>query len=248
MSHSDEMHRMDGQEISTTWKRIADEIAGELTRGSYASGDALPPAQDLARQYGVHRHTVRQAYRHLQDLGLVDIQQGRGTFATGTPLPYRIGKRVSFRENLKAFDLEAESRIVANDVMTASGELGRELAVSTGTPLWRISMANEAGQSPLSLSTHYLVCSRFPNLPRRLTECDGSFTKTFRAYGIEAYERQSTRIAARLAKLEEADLLETEPQAVLLTARSLDWCEGQTLQIVETAFRADRIELLVEND
>ena len=248
MSDSDEMHRLDAQEISTTWKRIADEVASELTRRAYASGDALPPAQDLARQYGVHRHTVRQAYRHLQDLGLVDIQQGRGTFATGTPLPYRIGKRVSFRENLKAFDLEAESRIVANDVMTASADLGRELGVTSGTPLWRIRMANEAGQSPLSLSTHYLDCSRFPNLPRRLGECEGSFSKTFRAYGIDAYERQSTRISARLASPNEADLLELEPNAILLTARSLDSSEGQALQIVETAFRADRIELLVEND
>jgi hypothetical protein len=35
---------------------------------------------------------------------------------------------------------------------------------------------------------------------------------------------------------------------VLLSARSLDSSEGQALQIVETAFRADRIELLVEND
>jgi GntR family phosphonate transport system transcriptional regulator len=81
-----------------------------------------------------------------------------------------------------------------------------------------------------------------------LGECEGSFTKSFRAYGIDAYERQSTRISARIASPNEADLLELEPNAILLTARSLDSSEGQALQIVETAFRADRIELLVEND
>jgi GntR family transcriptional regulator, phosphonate transport system regulatory protein len=248
MSDSVEMRAMEPQEISTTWKRIADEIAGELTRGAYSSGEALPPAQDLARQYGVHRHTVRQAYRHLQDLGLVNIQQGRGTFATGTLLPYRIGRRVSFRENLKAFDLEAQSRIIASDVMTASPEVARELGLTTGTALWYIRMANEADSAPLSLSTHYLACKTFPDLPRKLLESGGSFTKAFLSFGIKTYERLSTRISGRLATPEEADLLDAEPYSVLLTAKSIDSVQNQPLQWIETAFRADRIELLVEND
>lgn len=242
---------MDGfetSEISTTWKRIADAIASELTRGAYSSGEALPPAQDLARQFGVHRHTVRQAYRHLQDLGLVNIQQGRGTFATGTKLPYRIGRRVSFRENLKALDLEAQSRIIASDVMTSSFEIGLDLQLLTGTSLWCIRMVNEADGAPISISTHYLACKSFPDLPNRLAASDASLTQAFKLYGIEAYERQSTHISARPITPDEAKLLETEPGTIVLTARSLDTRNGSTLQLVETAFRADRIQLTVEND
>ncbi len=238
----------EANEISTTWRRIADEIASSLTHGSWSSGEALPPAQDLARQYGVHRHTVRQAYRHLQDLGLVNIQQGRGTFVADTPLSYRIGRRVSFRENLKAYDLEAESRIVSSDVMTASQEIGRELGLISGTSLWRIRLINEAGQTPVSFSTHYMSCKAFPDLPYQLEQAEGSFTKTFTAYGIGGYERQSTRISARLATAEEAELLDIEMGSALLTARALDCVDGKPLQWVETAFRSDQIELLVEKD
>ena len=238
----------EAHEISTTWRRIAEEIASGLTDGAWSSGDTLPPAQDLARQYGVHRHTVRQAYRHLQDLGLVNIQQGRGTFVTSTPLPYRIGRRVSFRENLKAFDLEAESRIVSCDVMTASQDIGRKLGLISGTSLWRIRLVNEAGQTPVSFSAHHLSCKAFPDLPHQLEQAEGSFTKTFAAYGIGSYERHSTRISARLATAEEADLLDIEAGSALLTARALDCVDGKPLQWVETAFRSDQIELLVEKD
>jgi GntR family phosphonate transport system transcriptional regulator len=248
MSNGADAQPHEAHEISTTWRRIADEIAGELTRGAWSSGEALPPAQDLARQYGVHRHTVRQAYRHLQDMGLVNIQQGRGTFATSVPLPYRIGRRVSFRENLKAFDLEAESRIVSSDVMTASQDIGRELGLTSGTSLWRIRLINEAGQTPVSLSTHYLACKTFPGLPHQLENAEGSFTKAFGLYGIVTYERQSTRISARLATHEEAELLDIETGAALLTTRALDCVDTKPLQFVETAFRSNQIELLVEKE
>ena len=82
MSDSDETHRLDAQEISTTWKRIADEIAGELTRGAYASGDALPPERALAEQLGVSRPSLREAIQKLAARGLLVSRQGGGTYVS----------------------------------------------------------------------------------------------------------------------------------------------------------------------
>ncbi|MDB5651675.1 MAG: phosphonate metabolism transcriptional regulator PhnF, partial [Hyphomicrobiales bacterium] len=101
-------------EVATAWRRIADDLARAILSGRYDIGSALPPAQDLARQNHVHRHTVRQAYKHLEDMGLVKIQQGRGTFVTGARLPYRLGRRVRFRENLRALDVPATGRVLSS--------------------------------------------------------------------------------------------------------------------------------------
>ena len=58
-------------EGGTAWRRIADELAAAIEKGDYVPGDTLPASVALAERYGVHRHTVRQAFRHLAEQGLV---------------------------------------------------------------------------------------------------------------------------------------------------------------------------------
>ena len=70
----------------TAWRRIADELAEAIGRGEYKLGDTLPASVALAERYGVHRHTVRQAFRHLAEQGLVTVSRGRGTQVTAPRL------------------------------------------------------------------------------------------------------------------------------------------------------------------
>ncbi|HHB81205.1 MAG TPA: GntR family transcriptional regulator, partial [Aliiroseovarius sp.] len=43
------------------WKAIAETLAAEIARGHYAPGAKLPTEAQLARRFGVNRHTVRRA-------------------------------------------------------------------------------------------------------------------------------------------------------------------------------------------
>ena len=231
-------------ENSTAWRRIADRLAQELARGAWASGEVLPPAQDLAKQYGVHRHTVRQAYRHLHDLGLVNVRQGRGTFVAGA-MPYRIGKRVSFRENLREMNIDPKARILAAEAVPADPETARQIGVPDNHPLWCLRLINLASGVPVSASTHYLDACRFENFPVLLEAADVSFTAAFRMAGVAAYARRSTRISARHAA-EDGELLDIARDAIVLVARSIDETDGKAIQSIETIFRSDLIEFLVE--
>lgn len=44
------------------------------------AGDALPGENDLARQLGVSRNSVREAIRGMESLGILDIRRGSGIF------------------------------------------------------------------------------------------------------------------------------------------------------------------------
>jgi DNA-binding transcriptional MocR family regulator len=55
----------------TLWRRIADELAQDIAGGDYASGERLPGENDMARHFGVNRHTVRRALAELSERGLV---------------------------------------------------------------------------------------------------------------------------------------------------------------------------------
>jgi GntR family phosphonate transport system transcriptional regulator len=235
------------REAATAWRRIADDLARAILQGSYDIGSVLPPAQDLARQNHVHRHTVRQAYKHLEVLGLVKIQQGRGTFVTGARLPYRLGRRVRFRENLRALDVPAIGQILSSCETNANAAQARELALEEAAPLWRIETLNGAAGRNLSLGIHLIGRARFPDFPAVLMANNASFTAGFLACGIPDYERHSTRIGARMASLDEAAALCLGSVAVVLETHAID-CDplGAPLQIVDAVFVAERVEFLLE--
>jgi GntR family transcriptional repressor for pyruvate dehydrogenase complex len=57
-------------------KRIRDLIKS----GDYAVGEKLPTEMELRDQLGVGRSTIREAFRVLQALGLIELKAGRGAF------------------------------------------------------------------------------------------------------------------------------------------------------------------------
>src|SRR5262245_33975618 len=63
---------------------VARQVVAYLRRaideGRLAAGARLPPIRDLARDLGVNRETVADAYRQLAALGLTESGVGRGTF------------------------------------------------------------------------------------------------------------------------------------------------------------------------
>lgn len=74
--------------------QLRDQLRALVHSGELRSGDRIPASRELARQLGVHRTTVANAYAELESEGLIRGHVGRGTFICGefenkrfTPLP-----------------------------------------------------------------------------------------------------------------------------------------------------------------
>ncbi len=57
---------------------VADQIRDAILNGEFAAGERLPPERELAERLKVNRSSVREALKKLEQLRLVEIQQGSG--------------------------------------------------------------------------------------------------------------------------------------------------------------------------
>ncbi len=229
------------------WSRIASDIAAAIETGAHAEGATLPAASEFAEQYGVNRHTVRQALRHLQDLGLVTVERGRGTIVKGRRIPYRLGRRVSFRANFGAAGVNADGEVTGSRVEPATGDIARQLRVAEGAPVWEIEMLSRAAGVAVSRSVRWLSVERFPEFDRRLVSARASITAAFATYGIGDYVRLSTRLTARLATRDETRALGLGRSAPVLQSIAIDGlADGTPLQVAVAAFAAERVEMVLE--
>jgi GntR family transcriptional regulator len=67
------------QSSRARYAQLAENLLQKIANGTYPVGSLLPTEFDLGRQYGVSRTTVREAIRHLTDLGLILRKPGVGT-------------------------------------------------------------------------------------------------------------------------------------------------------------------------
>ena len=231
----------------TAWRRIADELAEAIGRGEYKLGDTLPASVALAERYGVHRHTVRQAFRHLADQGLVTVARGRGTQVTAPRLPYPIGRRVSMRSNMGKLGITGTSRMLSAETVVGEAAACAALKLTTGTPLWHVRGVSLADGVPMGTGTHWLSVARFPDFDRAYREAAGSITAAFKSYGITDYVRLSTRLPARLADEAEAELLGIEPRGPVMVSWAVDALIDRTpVHLVSSVFAGERVEMVVD--
>ncbi|HEY6769507.1 MAG TPA: GntR family transcriptional regulator [Candidatus Sulfotelmatobacter sp.] len=64
------------------YRQLIDQVRSAIAAGSLRAGDQLPTVRQLAVDLAINPNTVMKAYRELELGGLLETQQGTGTFIT----------------------------------------------------------------------------------------------------------------------------------------------------------------------
>ena len=64
--------------------QIVQQVKEALRLGLLDVGDQLPTVREVVADLAINPNTVAKAYRELEHEGLVEAQQGRGTFVSST--------------------------------------------------------------------------------------------------------------------------------------------------------------------
>jgi len=82
------------------YRQIIDQVQAGLASGRLARGDQLPTVRQVAVDLEINPNTVLRAYRELEIRGVLDTQQGTGTFVSDRPVPENDTERARKLEQL----------------------------------------------------------------------------------------------------------------------------------------------------
>jgi DNA-binding transcriptional regulator YhcF (GntR family) len=72
--------RLDAHSGVPVYRQIIDQVTGGMASGLLAAGDQLPTVRQVAVDLAINPNTVVRAYRELEIRGVLETQQGTGTF------------------------------------------------------------------------------------------------------------------------------------------------------------------------
>ena len=72
--------RLDTVSGVPVYRQIIDQVTGGVASGALAAGDQLPTVRQVSVDLAINPNTVMRAYRELEIRGVLETQQGTGTF------------------------------------------------------------------------------------------------------------------------------------------------------------------------
>ena len=104
--------RLDLQSGVPVYRQLIDQVMGGMAAGALAAGHQLPTVRQVAVDLSINPNTVVRAYRELEIRGVLETQQGTGTFIS--------------HQKVKRDDVERERQLtqLVTDFVARAGAAG----------------------------------------------------------------------------------------------------------------------------
>ena len=145
------------------YHQLRELLREKIESGAWQPGYRLPTEYELTVEFGVSRGTVRQAMQLLENQGLVERSQGRGTFV-GRPKFANDFLSLSITTTPTKIDL-IHLKLVGPGVSVASN-----LGLGEGDRVYELMRTVEVEGEILMLITSWLPADMFPGLDNRVLE------------------------------------------------------------------------------
>lgn len=223
------------------WSRLRADLQNRLAGGDFDC--TFPGELALVREYGLSRHTIREALRGLRSDGLITAARGRASrVAEGTVIEQPMGALYSLFSSVESVGISQHSQVRCLDVRT-DAEAAASLGIDDDAPLVYLERLRLADDEPLAVDRVWLPAAR----TRPLLDADFSRTSLYEQLRISCGIRLTggrERIRAVVPTADEQSLLHCTPHTAALLALDRLGCAGDELiERRHTLIRGDRFSL-----
>ena len=85
--------RLDAHSGVPVYRQLIDQVQAAVASGVLSAGDQLPTVRQVAVDLAINPNTVLRSYREMEIRGLLDTQQGTGTFVADRKVEYSRDER-----------------------------------------------------------------------------------------------------------------------------------------------------------
>lgn len=144
--------------------QLRQALLEQIASGRLRPGDALPPERVLCRTHGLSAGTVRRALQELVNAGVLERQQGRGTFVTRVETADGLHRFFRYTKGLNPVTLEPDARVLGFALRPAPREVLAPLGLRPGARVYEVRRLRTVGGEPLVFQVSYLPASLLPGL------------------------------------------------------------------------------------
>ena len=225
------------------WEQLLIDLRARLAAGEFS--DTFPGELDLRDEYGVSRHTVREALRHLRSEGVVTAARGRAPrLAAEATIEQPLGALYSLFASVEAAGLEQHSVVRHLDIR-ADAHIAVRLGLEESTPLLYLERLRLAGGEPLAHDKVWLPA----DLAAPLLEVDFSHTALYDELANRSGVRLTggqERLRAVIPSAYQRRLLQIGADVAAFAIERLGCASGRPLEWRTTLIRGDRFSAVAQ--
>lgn len=219
------------------WAQLEGELRRRLELREFDEGP-FPTDLELTEAYGVSRHTVREAVRHLHDAGLLTRERGRGTVVNRAEFEQSLGTLYSLFQSVESAGVEQTSEVLRLEVVT-SADAAANLGLDPDAELVLVARLRLAGGAPLAVDRAWLPRS----IADPLLEVDWSRTALYAELarvGAPVPNQGWERLTPIMPSAEDRQRLGLARGAAAFSLERLGSSGGRPVEWRTTVIRGDR--------
>ncbi len=229
--------------------QITTAIIQQMDQGHLRPGDVLPPEVELARQFGVSRHTLRVALETLVRAGRLERQRGRGTLIKRPPIEQNLARFYSIAEEMRLRGADLQTQVLARGRLSPEDDLAaracERLGLSEAQQIGYVLRLRLVESIPVFLETitfPVALCPYFLEVPAPGQADVGAapFYETLRQRGHLQVSRARETFRPLLATGYEARLLGVSSGTAIFEAERLSFADERVVEWRRTLARGDR--------
>jgi DNA-binding GntR family transcriptional regulator len=212
------------------YRVIIEALRHRIEQGDYNIDDRLPTEKKLCEQFAVSRHTVREALRKLQEIGLIMRRQGSGSIVVRQQASDFLVNAFNSIDDIHQYASSTHLQPLSVDRLIAEADLAEKLGCEKGTQWFRINALRQATTGALSLAyTEVYIDVAFGSIPQKVgVEQSAIYTMIEREYGLRV-EVVTQDIEAKAADANVASRLNVKIGTPVLVLMRRYFSEGGRL-------------------
>ncbi len=229
------------------YHQLKELVSEKIESGEWSPGYRLPTEAELSREFGVSRITVRHAMQLLQNQGLLERKQGRGTFVAQPKVAHDLMSMYRDGLNVAQMGRQPQIELVSLELKSPPASVASRLNLPVSDRVYEMKRLLLGDGEPLMLIHNWLPAAKFPNFEERYLNTR-TMNSVMREYGItEAFQHKEVEVT--ILDEEEAELLKANEGAPALLLTYVNYLpNGDPIEYRRTHVRGDRCKYYIDVD